>query len=89
MLELVLVRAESSPGCEFRFGINAESEGCSTNYIKCADGYPNVQQCEPGLAYSDKIKKCTWPDEMLDICNPEGKSSSSILRRMDCRKNTD
>lgn len=62
----------SSPGCEFRFGIYAESNGCSTKYVKCADGYPNVQDCEPGLAYDDRIKKCNWPDLLLDICNPAG-----------------
>lgn len=62
----------SSPGCEFRFGIYPESNGCSTKYVKCADGYPNVQDCEPGLAYDERIKKCNWPDLLLDICNPEG-----------------
>lgn len=73
------VQAISSPGCEFKYGIFSESSHCSTNYIKCADGYPHVQECEPGLAYDDRIKKCNWPDEMLDICNPESEYRILIL----------
>lgn len=61
----------SSPGCEYKFGIYPESPSCSTNYIKCEHGYPHALECEPGLAYDDKIKKCNWPDLLLDQCNPE------------------
>ncbi|XP_065202225.1 protein obstructor-E-like [Planococcus citri] len=61
----------SSPGCEFKYGIYSEGPSCSSNYVKCADGYPHVQDCEPGLVYDDRIKKCNWPDLMLETCNPE------------------
>uniref|UniRef100_A0A224XVN1 Putative peritrophin n=1 Tax=Panstrongylus lignarius TaxID=156445 RepID=A0A224XVN1_9HEMI len=61
----------SSPGCEYRFGIYAEGPHCSTNYIKCADGYPYLNHCDPGLAYDDKTHSCNWPDLLLDQCNPE------------------
>lgn len=42
--------------------------------MKCADGYPNILDCEPGLAYDDRIRKCNWPDELQEICKPEGKN---------------
>lgn len=67
-----LVVPLSSPGCEFRFGIYPETDGCSTKYVKCADGYPNLLDCEPGLAYDDRIRKCNWPDQLQEICKPEG-----------------
>ncbi|XP_054271647.1 protein obstructor-E-like [Macrosteles quadrilineatus] len=62
---------ESSPGCEYKFGIYPESSSCSTNYIKCEHGYPYQTPCEPGLAYDDKTHSCNWPDMLLDQCNPE------------------
>lgn len=67
----------NNPPCEFKYGIYAESASCSTNYLKCADGYPYLTPCEPGLAYDDRTHKCNWPDELLDIgCNSEGKSNA-------------
>lgn len=62
----------SSPGCEYAFGVYAESHECSTSYIKCAYGEPHQQNCEPGLAYDDRLHGCNWPDQLLEICNPEG-----------------
>lgn len=64
---------ESSPGCEFKFGIYPDSDTCSTSYIRCEHGYPFQTPCEPGLAYDEKNHKCNWPDELLHMCNPEGK----------------
>lgn len=61
-----------SPGCEYAFGIYPESHECSTGYIKCAYGEPHHQQCEAGLAYDERIHGCNWPDQLLEICNPEG-----------------
>ena len=62
----------SSPGCEYAFGIYPDSHDCSTSYIKCAYGEPHQQQCEAGLAYDERIHGCNWPDQLLEICNPEG-----------------
>ncbi|KAL1455551.1 hypothetical protein WDU94_009640 [Cyamophila willieti] len=66
-----LVPINNGP-CEFKYGLYAESAACSTNYLKCAEGYPYLEPCEPGLAYDDRTHKCNWPDELLDIgCNSE------------------
>jgi len=61
----------SSPGCEYAFGIYPESHECSTSYIKCSYGEPHQQHCEAGLAYDDRLHGCNWPDQLLEICNPE------------------
>ncbi|XP_039289057.1 protein obstructor-E-like [Nilaparvata lugens] len=74
----VSVEADSSPGCEFKFGIYADSDSCSTSYIKCEHGYPYQTPCEPGLAYDEKSHKCNWPDELQHICNPEGKCRDGL-----------
>lgn len=71
-LEHILATPISSPGCEYAFGVYAESHECSTSYIKCAYGEPHQQNCEPGLAYDDRLHGCNWPDQLLEICNPEG-----------------
>lgn len=63
----------NAPGCEFAYGIYPEGPSCSSNYIKCAAAVPYQTPCEPGLAYDAKTHKCNWPDELLEICNPEGK----------------
>ncbi|XP_060833765.1 protein obstructor-E [Rhopalosiphum padi] len=61
----------SSPGCEYQFGLFSDGSACSTNYVKCEHGSPYSLPCEPGLAYDDRIKKCNWPDELVDVgCNP-------------------
>jgi len=63
----------SSPGCEYQFGLFSDGSACSTNYVKCEHGSPYSLPCEPGLAYDDRIKKCNWPDELVDVgCNPAG-----------------
>lgn len=38
--------------------------------MKCAFGEPFQIDCEPGLAYDDRIHGCNWPD-LLENCNPE------------------
>lgn len=61
----------SSPGCEYQFGLYSDGSACSTNYVKCEHGSPYTLPCDPGLAYDDRIKKCNWPDELVDVgCNP-------------------
>lgn len=65
--------AISSPGCEYQFGLFSDGSACSTNYVKCEHGAPYALPCEPGLAYDDRIKKCNWPDELVDVgCSPAG-----------------
>lgn len=64
----------SSPGCEYAFGIYPDSPECSTTYLKCAYGEPAQHHCDDGLAYDERIHGCNWPDQLLHICNPEGKS---------------
>lgn len=69
----------SSPGCEYQFGLFSDGSACSTNYVKCEYGSPYTLPCEPGLAYDDRIKKCNWPDELVDLgCNPAGTSYKKI-----------
>lgn len=62
----------STPGCEFAFGIYPDSDQCSTSFLKCEYGVPHETPCEPGLAYDERIHGCNWPDQLLEICNPEG-----------------
>jgi len=61
----------NAPGCEYAFGIYPDSNDCSTSYLKCVYAEPIPQPCEKGLVYDDRIHGCNWPDEMLEICNPE------------------
>ncbi|XP_039962151.1 protein obstructor-E [Bactrocera neohumeralis] len=61
----------TTPGCDYQFGIYPVSKECTTTYIKCAFGEPIEQECDAGLAYDDRIHGCNWPDQLLDICNPE------------------
>lgn len=67
-----LATAITTPGCEYQFGIYPISKECSTTYIKCAFGEPIQQECDAGLAYDERIHGCNWPDQLLEICNPEG-----------------
>ncbi|XP_050428207.1 protein obstructor-E-like isoform X2 [Adelges cooleyi] len=63
--------AISSPGCDYQFGLFSDGSACSTNYVKCEHGEAYSLPCEPGLAYDDRIKKCNWPDALVDVgCNP-------------------
>lgn len=39
--------------------------------MKCAYGEAIPSECEPGLAYDDRIHGCNWPDQLLETCNPE------------------
>lgn len=61
----------STPGCDYQFGIYPGHEACSTKYIKCAYGEPLESHCDPGLVYDDKSHTCVWPDQLLEVCNPE------------------
>lgn len=70
----------SSPGCEYAFGIYPDSAECSTTYLKCAYGEPSQHHCDDGLAYDERIHGCNWPDQLLDICNPEGKFTNQLLK---------
>lgn len=69
----ILATPISSPGCEYAFGIYPDSAECSTTYLKCAYGEPSQHHCDAGLAYDERIHGCNWPDQLLHICNPEGK----------------
>lgn len=62
----------STPACEYLFGIYPDSHECSTSFVKCAFGEPHQVHCEAGLAYDERIHGCNWPDQLLEICNPEG-----------------
>lgn len=63
----------SSPGCEYQFGLYSDGSACSTNYVKCEHGAAYSLPCDAGLAYDDRIKKCNWPDELVEVgCNPAG-----------------
>lgn len=62
----------STPGCEYAFGIYPDSDQCSTSFLKCEFGVPHESPCEPGLVYDERIHGCNWPDQLLEICNPEG-----------------
>lgn len=62
----------STPGCEFAFGIYPDSDQCSTSFLKCEYGTPHETPCEPGLVYDERIHGCNWPDQLLELCNPEG-----------------
>ncbi|XP_008551331.1 protein obstructor-E [Microplitis demolitor] len=61
----------SSPGCEYQFGLYADSDSCSTTYIKCIYGEPHHESCTPGLVWDDKSHTCIWPDQLIPYCNPE------------------
>lgn len=61
----------STPGCEYAFGVYPDSDQCSTSYLKCAFGEPHPQPCDAGLVYDQRIHGCNWPDQLLEICNPE------------------
>lgn len=69
----------STPGCEYAFGIYPDSPECSTTYLKCAHGEPSQHHCDDGLAYDERIHGCNWPDQLLDICNPEGDLLNQFL----------
>jgi Chitin binding Peritrophin-A domain len=62
---------QSTPGCEYKFGIYEDSAECSTSYIKCEYGIPNQFPCTKGLVYDEKIHGCNWPDLLLEKCDPE------------------
>lgn len=71
----VSVTPISTPGCEYQFGIYADSPECSTHYVKCFYGEPQPEHCEPGLVYDERTHGCNWPDLLLEKCNPEGKTN--------------
>jgi hypothetical protein len=71
----------SSPGCEYRFGIFPEGDGCRQRYIQCALGVGTKVPCENEnsnipttlmLSYDVNSHSCDWPDLLLNIgCNPQ------------------
>lgn len=63
----------NAPACEYAFGIYPDSNECSTSYLKCEYAEPIPFPCDKGLVYDDRIHGCNWPDQLLELCNPEGK----------------
>merc|ERR1711963_54116 len=71
---------QSSPSCEYQWGLFPKSEGCNTEYIKCEAGVPSEMPCEAenpnlpvvlGLAYDPKMHSCNWPDLLTELgCDP-------------------
>merc|ERR1712045_428763 len=71
---------QSSPGCEYKFGLFPKDEGCHSSYIKCEHGTPTEMPCEAenpnvpvvlGLAYDPDLHSCDWPDLLTHRgCDP-------------------
>jgi len=71
---------DSSPGCEYKFGLFPKGDGCQTSYIKCEHGTPTEMPCEAenpnvpvvlGLAYDPDLHSCDWPDLLTHRgCDP-------------------
>uniref|UniRef100_A0A4D5RAD2 Peritrophin-1 n=1 Tax=Scolopendra viridis TaxID=118503 RepID=A0A4D5RAD2_SCOVI len=59
----------STEFCPWLYGIFPITPTCNTQFYKCAEGEAFITDCEPGLAYDDRIHACNWPD-LLD-CNSE------------------
>lgn len=76
---------QSTPGCEYQFGIYQDSDACSTSYIKCEYGNPIVFPCQEGLVYDERIHGCNWPDQLTEKCNPEAVTGFSCPIKVDSR----
>merc|ERR1711892_1213859 len=71
---------QSSPGCEYQYGLFPLGDGCQSSYVKCEAGVPSEMPCEAenpnvpvvlGLAYDPAMHSCNWPDLLLDLgCDP-------------------
>ncbi|XP_023337721.1 protein obstructor-E [Eurytemora carolleeae] len=71
---------QSSPGCEYRFGIYPFSSGCQQTYIQCSFGEPTQVPCEDEnkniparlmLSYNPETRGCSWPDQLISQgCDP-------------------
>lgn len=59
----------STEFCPWLYGIFPITSTCNTQFHKCAEGEAFVNDCEPGLAYDERIHACNWPD-LLD-CDSE------------------
>lgn len=72
---------ESTPGCEYQFGLFPAGAGCRTNYTKCEFGEATEMPCEAdnvnipvtlGLAWDPTSHTCNWPDLLVESqgCDP-------------------
>jgi len=71
---------DSSPGCEYQWGLFPKGDGCHSSYVKCEAGVPSEMPCEAenpnvpvvlGLAYDPTKHSCNWPDLLTDLgCDP-------------------
>jgi len=71
---------QSSPGCEYQYGLFPQGDGCHSSYVKCEAGVPSEMPCEAenpnvpvvlGLAYDPAMHACNWPDLLTNLgCDP-------------------
>jgi len=72
---------QSSPDCEYQFGLFPSAPGCETSYTKCEFGVATQMPCEAenvniplplGLAWDPQTHTCNWPDLLIDSqgCDP-------------------